>query len=68
MNAYQITIEGDTELWLAKSLPKAIKLSWANQLDLNGPEDEDQITELRRWFDEEGLESVVWIGEVANPS
>lgn len=78
MNLYQVTIEGDTETWQAESLPDAIELAFEDQVryhfheeDLASPTfDKDnlvELSELKGWFEREGLEAVVHIGELANP-
>ncbi|MCG8436326.1 MAG: hypothetical protein MJA83_20090 [Gammaproteobacteria bacterium] len=67
MNLYQITIEEDTTTWKAESIMDAIELAWDDQVVIHEPETQEQTAELRRWFVQEGLEAVIWIGALENP-
>ncbi len=69
MNAYLITEDSESKIWIATTMSSALDLAWrahCKELDELAPS-LDQAPNERECYEENILESCAFIAEVANP-
>ena len=65
MNAYLITEDGDSRVWIATTMTSALELAWIAYVDEQDPDDLDDNE--RQIYEQDILQGCALLGEVANP-